>query len=292
MAKKNLDSAYLDAFILNALIEDIGDGDHTSLACIPSHSKAKATLLVKENGVLAGLDLTKKIIHHVDPTLKLKTYFKDGSTIKKGDIVFDLYGSAHSILKAERLLLNCMQRMSGIATYTAQLVKQCDGTNAKVIDTRKTTPGLRMLEKWAVRIGGGANHRFGLYDMMLIKDNHVDCAGGVSVALEKAMAYQQRNKHLPIEIETRNLNEVKEVLKTASKLKRGKLKRIMLDNFTPANLKKAVILINAQFETEASGGITAKTIRSFAKTGVDYISVGALTHSVKSIDLSLKAHIS
>lgn len=271
-------------FIDQAIAEDMGDGDHTSLACIPSSAKGKAHLLVKENGILAGVELALQIFKQVDKTLKIKTLITDGQSIKKGDIVLIVEGKAQSILLAERLVLNCMQRMSGIATYTHKLVQLCKGTKTKVIDTRKTTPNLRGLEKWAVLLGGGANHRIGLYDMILIKDNHIDYAGGIKKAIEAANSYlKSKNKKLKIEIEARNLDEVKQILSI------GNVHRIMLDNFTTVDIKKAVKIINGKYETEASGGITEKTIAGYAKCGVDFISVGALTHSIKSLDLSLKA---
>ncbi|MBI2269201.1 MAG: carboxylating nicotinate-nucleotide diphosphorylase [Bacteroidetes bacterium] len=278
---KNL--KYINDFIANSLREDVGDGDHTSIACIPAKVKGKARLLVKENGVIAGIELAKFIVKKVDRNLRIRQLIKDGSTVKPGDVAFTIEGSARSILKAERLILNCMQRMSGIATKTNKLVQLCKGTKAKVIDTRKTTPGLRFLEKWAVKIGGGSNHRFGLYDMILIKDNHIDFAGGIEKAIEAANKYQKKKK-LKIEIEARNMTEVKQIL-TA-----GKVQRIMLDNFPISDLKRAVKLINRKYETEASGGITEKNIRNYALCGVDYISIGALTHSVKSLDLSLKSY--
>ena len=274
----------LNKFIDNALKEDVGDGDHTSLATIPSNSKGKAQLLVKEDGIIAGVSLAKMIFKRVDKNLTVKTVINDGTPIKNGDIVFFVEGHAQSILKAERLVLNCMQRMSGIATKTNRLVTLCKGTKTKVIDTRKTTPLLRSFEKWAVIIGGGNNHRFGLYDMILIKDNHVDYAGGIKQAMDAANNYlKKKRKKLKIEVEARNIEEVKEVIKT------GGIHRIMLDNFTPVQLKEALVLLNGKYETEASGGITEENIRQYAECGVDYISVGALTHSVKSLDLSLKA---
>ena len=288
MSKKLLpESLYhfnIQQFISDALKEDMGDGDHTSLACIPASAKGKAQLLVKENGVLAGVQLAVEIFKKVDKSLKVKAFINDGSRIKIGDIVLIVEGKAQSILLAERLVLNCMQRMSGIATKTNYLVQLCKGTKAKVIDTRKTTPNLRGLEKWAVVIGGGANHRIGLYDMILIKDNHVDYAGGIKQAIEAANKYLKSNKKkLKVEIEARSIAEVKEILTV------GNVHRIMLDNFSTDNIKKAVKLINGKYETEASGGITEQTINSYAKCGVDFISVGALTHSIKSLDLSLKA---
>ena len=271
-------------FISHALAEDMGDGDHTSLACIPSYSKGKAQLLVKENGVLAGVNLAIEIFKQVDKTLHVHVLINDGKPVKKGDIVLIVEGKAQSILLAERLVLNCMQRMSGIATYTNKLVQLCKGTKTKVIDTRKTTPNIRGLEKWAVVLGGGANHRIGLYDMILIKDNHIDYAGGIKQAIDAANNYLKVNtKKLKIEVEARNLDEVKQILAV------GNINRIMLDNFTTSDIKKAVKLINGKYQIEASGGITEKTIKSYAKCGVDFISVGALTHSIKSLDLSLKA---
>ena len=271
-------------FIEQALAEDTGDGDHTSLACIPASAKGKAQLLVKENGILAGVELAIKIFNQVDKSLKIKILIADGKPIKIGDIVLTVEGKAQSILLSERLVLNCMQRMSGIATHTNKLVQLCKGTTTKIIDTRKTTPNLRGLEKWAVLLGGGANHRIGLYDMILIKDNHIDYAGGIKQAIEAANSYLKiKNKKLKIEIEARNLDEVKQILSV------GKVNRIMLDNFIISDIKKAVKLINGKYETEASGGITEKSIKNYAKCGVNFISVGALTHSIKSLDLSLKA---
>ncbi|MCE9538316.1 MAG: carboxylating nicotinate-nucleotide diphosphorylase [Bacteroidetes bacterium] len=288
MSKKLLpESLYnfsIHQFISLALAEDMGDGDHTSLACIPSSAKGKAHLLVKENGVIAGVELALLIFKQVDKSLKTTVFIKDGALIKKGDIVLIVEGKAQSILLAERLVLNCMQRMSGIATATHKLVSLCKGTDTKVIDTRKTTPNIRGIEKWAVLLGGGANHRIGLYDMIMIKDNHVDYAGGIKQAIEAASEYLKiKKKKLKIEIEARNLNEVIQILAV------GNVHRIMLDNFSTEDTKKAVKLINGKYQTEASGGITEKTIASYAKCGVDFISVGALTHSIKSLDLSLKA---
>ncbi|HRH01322.1 MAG TPA: carboxylating nicotinate-nucleotide diphosphorylase [Bacteroidia bacterium] len=271
-------------FIPNALAEDIGDGDHTSLACIPSFAKSKAHLLVKENGILAGVEIAKQIFKHVDDSLTVTVFINDGATVVKGDVAFHVEGKAQSILKAERLVLNCMQRMSGIATSTKAIVTKLSGLPTKVLDTRKTTPGMRLLEKMAVKIGGGENHRFGLYDMIMIKDNHSDYAGGVVKAIVAANEYlKQHRLNLKIEVEARNLEEVNQILAT------GAINRIMLDNFSIADLKTAVALIGGKYETEASGGITIETIREYALCGVDYISVGALTHSVKSMDLSLKA---
>jgi len=271
-------------FITNALAEDIGSGDHTSLACIPAQAKSKAHLLVKENGILAGIEIAKQIFKQVDASLTLQIFINDGATVKKGDVAFHVEGKAQSILKAERLVLNCMQRMSGIATSTRAIVSKLEGLPTKVLDTRKTTPGMRLLEKMAVKIGGGENHRFGLYDMIMIKDNHSDYAGGVVKAIVAANEYLKlHHLNLKIEVEARNLAEVNLILST------GNIHRIMLDNFSIADLKTAVALINRKYETEASGGITIEAIRDYALCGVDYISVGALTHSVKSIDLSLKA---
>ena len=274
----------LKEFIKKALKEDIGDGDHTSLACIPSSTKSSAQLLVKENGIIAGVKVAVEVFHQVDKTLKIKTLLHDGTSVNKGDIVLTVSGKAQSILTAERLVLNIMQRMSGIATTTNKMNSLIKNTSCKLLDTRKTTPNMRMLEKEAVRIGKGHNHRNGLYDMILIKDNHVDYAGGIKQAITAANNYLiQHKKKLKIEIEVRNLLELKEVLKI------GKVNRIMLDNFNTSDLKNAILLIPKKYETEASGGITEKNIRSYALTGVQYISCGALTHSIKSLDLSLKA---
>lgn len=279
-----MDKSIVDQFIISSLNEDVGDGDHTSLATITAGTKGKAKLLVKDEGILAGVELAIEIFHIVDPTLKINVLLNDGAKIKPGDIAFIVEGDAQSILKAERLVLNCMQRMSGIATKTSQIVDLLKDTNTKVLDTRKTTPGLRYMEKWAVRIGGGVNHRFGLYDMILIKDNHVDYSGGIREAIEKTQDYIKRlNKKLAIEIEVRNLEELDQVLQT------GGINRIMLDNFNLNDLCQAVNIIEGRYITEASGGITIDNIREYAACGVDYISVGALTHSVKSLDLSLKA---
>jgi len=271
-------------FIRASFLEDVGDGDHTSLATIPSGINSKAKLIIKEKGILAGIEIAKKISSLPEINLKGEFLLMDGAQVNVGDIAFYLEGSAHSILKAERLILNIMQRMSGIATVTNQYVKEIEGTNTKLLDTRKTTPLLRMLEKEAVRIGGGYNHRFGLYDMILIKDNHVDYAGGIVPAINNTIEYLKKNNlNLKIEIETRNLTELQLVLN------RGGVDRIMLDNYKIEELKKAVQMINHRFETEASGGITLINIKDYALTGVDFISVGALTHSVKSLDMSLKA---
>jgi nicotinate-nucleotide pyrophosphorylase (carboxylating) len=279
-----LDKELIHHFIVEALKEDVGDGDHTSLSTIPADSIGKAKLLVKDEGILAGVELALEIFKIVDAGLKVTVFLNDGAAIKPKDVAFEVEGNSQSILKAERLVLNCMQRMSGIATKTHEIIDLLKGTNTQVLDTRKTTPGLRYLEKWAVRIGGGVNHRFGLYDMILIKDNHVDYAGGIREAIERANQYLIDNhKKLAIEIEVRNLEELEQVLQT------GHVNRILLDNFNFTDLKQAVDIIQGRFITEASGGITSDNIRAYAECGVDYISVGALTHSVKSLDLSLKA---
>ncbi len=274
----------LNTFIEFALKEDIRDGDHTSLACIPSTAIGKAQLLVKENGILAGMEVAEAIFNKVNPEIQFFPLMKDGEDMYIGDVAFIVEGPSASLLTAERLVLNCMQRMSGIATKTRHIVKLLEGTKAKVLDTRKTTPGIRLLEKWAVKIGGGVNHRFGLYDMMMIKDNHIDFAGSIEAAIEKANSYQiKKGLNIPIEVEARNLDEVKEIMRA------GNIQRIMLDNFSYADTRIAVEHIGDRFETEASGGITEETIREHALCGVDFISVGALTHSVNSLDLSLKA---
>ncbi|GAB4132215.1 MAG: carboxylating nicotinate-nucleotide diphosphorylase [Bacteroidia bacterium] len=278
------DRNIIQDFIKAALHEDIGSGDHTSLSTIPADKTEKARLIVKDQGILAGVELAGYIFTAVDPQLKMTVFIEDGNAVKKGDIAFEVEGPARSIPIAERLVLNCMQRMSGIATQTWQLVQLVKDLPVKVVDTRKTTPLFRYFEKWAVRIGGGHNHRFGLYDMILIKDNHVDYAGGIANAIKAAQKYNtEKQLGLDIEIEVRNFTELEEALNT------GGVRRIMLDNFDPKNLKEAVEIVGKRFETEASGGITAETIRTFAETGVDYISVGALTHHIKSLDMSLKA---
>ncbi|MEW6468149.1 MAG: carboxylating nicotinate-nucleotide diphosphorylase [Bacteroidota bacterium] len=264
--------------------EDVGDGDHTTLACIPAKAKGRARLIIKDEGILAGVQLAPLIFGAVDSTLRVNILKKDGARVKPGDVVLTVQGSARAIVTAERLVLNCMQRMSGIASKTHQLAQACMGTRARLLDTRKTTPGIRMLEKWAVLIGGGHNHRFGLFDMVLIKDNHIDYCGSASRALASAKYYLKRKKKkLRIEVEVRNLEELREVLRE------GGAHRILLDNFSPALMKKAVSLVNGRAETEASGGINESNIRAYALTGVDYISVGALTHSFRSLDMSLKA---
>ena len=274
----------LNAFIEFALKEDVREGDHTSLACIPATASGKAQLLVKENGILAGIEVAQAIFEKVNPEIQFFPLMQDGESMTVGDVAFIVEGPSSSILTAERLVLNCMQRMSGIATKTQHIVKLLKGTKAQVLDTRKTTPGIRLLEKWAVKIGGGVNHRFGLYDMMMIKDNHIDFAGGIESAIEKAINYQKDKRlDIPIEVEARNLEEVHEILRV------GNIQRIMLDNFSYDDSRIAVEQIGGRFETEASGGITEDTIREHALCGVDFISVGALTHSVNSLDLSLKA---
>lgn len=280
----NLNKTILEPFILNALAEDIGDGDHTSLSTIPVGQTGSAKLLIKENGIIAGIEVALEIFKAVDPDLKSDVIIHDGDIVKSGDVAFYINGSVHSILKAERLVLNTMQRMSGIASTTNRIVKKLEGTGTKVLDTRKTTPGLRYIEKLAVKIGGGVNHRFGLYDMILIKDNHVDYAGGISRAISSAQSYLIKNKiNIPVEVEVRNLDELKEVMNF------GKIDRILLDNFSLLTLKEAVTLINGTYITEASGGITEENVLEYANCGVDYVSMGALTHSVKSLDMSLKA---
>lgn len=277
----------LDEFIKNALAEDIGSGDHSSLACVPQEANSSAYLLIKEKGVLAGVDVAKRICELYDPQLVFDQKLTDGAKVEVGQIAFVIHGSSRSILAVERLLLNCMQHMSGVATQTAHYVELIKGTNCTLLDTRKTTPGMRMLDKYAVKIGGGANHRIGLYDMIMLKDNHIDYAGGLKNALDRTKTYLQENKlKLKIEVEVRSEAELDELLALPKDYH-----RIMLDNFTPERLYKALLLIPNDIETEASGGITAETIRSYAETGVQYISVGALTHSVKALDMSLKAHL-
>jgi nicotinate-nucleotide pyrophosphorylase (carboxylating) len=264
--------------------EDIGDGDHTSLSCIPETAVGKSQLIIKEKGVLAGVEVAQQIFAAFDPSLKVTVFIHDGAEVNVGDIVFVVEGKVLSLLQTERLMLNTMQRMSGVATVTRKYVKQLEGLKTKVLDTRKTTPGLRLLEKEAVRIGGGVNHRIGLYDMILLKDNHVDFAGGIEKAITSAQNYlKTKGKSLKIEIEVRSFDEIAQVLKI------GGVDRIMLDNFTPENTRKAVEMIGGRFEIESSGGITFETLRDYAECGVDYISVGALTHSVKSLDMSFKA---
>jgi nicotinate-nucleotide pyrophosphorylase (carboxylating) len=271
-------------FIQLAIAEDIGDGDHSSLSCIPENAQRKAHLLVKEPGVLAGMEVAQQVFKQVDRDLKMVAFLKDGDKVNPGDIAFTVDGNARSILQAERLVLNMMQRMSGVATRTAGVVKLLEGTTTRVLDTRKTTPNLRYFEKAAVRIGGGVNHRFGLYDMIMLKDNHIDYAGGIPQAMNRVRTYlKETGRSLPVEVETRDMDEVKQALSEEG------VTRIMLDNFTPEQVKVAVEFINGKVETEASGGITPETIRRYAEAGVDFVSMGALTHSFKSLDLSLKA---
>lgn len=274
----------IDSIIENALKEDIGDGDHSSLACVSKDAQGVAKLIVKDNGIIAGVELAEKIFRHFDPDLEMNIFIRDGQSVQKGDIAFEVKGSSISILSTERLVLNFMQRMSGIATQTNRIVKLIEGTKVQLLDTRKTTPGIREMEKWAVRIGGGHNHRFGLYDMIMLKDNHIDYAGGITSAIDRTKDYlKTKGKNLKIEIEVRNEDELKEVLK------HGGIDRIMLDNFTPKKIVEVLPTIPDQYEIEASGGITLETIRAYAETGVDFISVGALTHSFESLDMSLKA---
>ena len=264
--------------------EDIGDGDHTTLSCIPATAIGKSQLIVKENGVLAGVEVARQIFKAFDPELQMTVFITDGAEVKVGDVAFVVEGRIQSLLQTERLMLNVMQRMSGVATRTRQYVKMLEGTSTRVLDTRKTTPGLRLLEKEAVKIGGGVNHRIGLYDMILLKDNHVDFAGGIDKAILRAQNYlKEKGKDLKIEIEVRSFDELAQVMAI------GGVDRIMLDNFSVENTRKAVEIIDGRFETESSGGITFETLRQYAECGVDYISVGALTHSVKSLDLSFKA---
>ncbi len=271
-------------FIPMWFAEDIGDGDHTTLSCIPADAKGTSRLIIKEKGVLAGVEVARAIFEAFDPELQMEVYIHDGAEVNPGDVAFQVTGKIQSLLQTERLMLNIMQRMSGVATVTRKYAKALEGTNTHVLDTRKTTPGLRLLEKEAVKIGGGMNHRIGLFDMILLKDNHVDFAGGITQAIDRARAYcKEKGKDLKIEIEVRNFDELNQVLQ------HGGVDRIMLDNFTPENTRKAVEMIGGRFETESSGGITFDTLRQYAECGVDFISVGALTHSVKSLDMSFKA---
>lgn len=275
----------IDELLDLAFAEDIGDGDHTTLCCIPADEMGKQHLLVKEEGILAGVEIAKKVFHKFDPELKMTVFINDGAHVKPGDVAFVVEGRVRSLLQTERLMLNIMQRMSGIATMTAKYMDLLKGLKTKVLDTRKTTPGMRMLEKEAVKIGGGMNHRIGLFDMILLKDNHVDFAGGIANAINKANEYIKANHKdgIKIEIEVRNFDELDEALAT------GHVDRIMLDNFTPENTKKAVDIVAGRCELESSGGITFDTLRDYGECGVDYISVGALTHSVKGLDMSFKA---
>lgn len=273
-----------DKLIDLAFAEDIGDGDHTTLCCIPEDTMGKSHLLIKEDGILAGVEVAKKVFDRFDNTMKVEVLIGDGAEVKKGDIAMVVTGKVRSLLQTERLMLNIMQRMSGIATMTHKYVEKLKGTKTHVLDTRKTTPGMRMLEKQAVKIGGGMNHRIGLFDMILLKDNHVDFAGGITNAIDRCHAYlKEKNLDLKIELEVRNFDELNQVLT------HGGVNRIMLDNFSVADTKKAVELIGGRYETESSGGITFDTIRDYAECGVDFISVGALTHSVKGLDMSFKA---
>lgn len=277
----------LDQFIRASLTEDIQDGDHSSMACVPADARSSAMLLIKESGVLAGMEVAERICTIYDNSLVFKPLLQDGDHVQPGQIAFTIAGSARSILAIERLLLNCMQHMSGIATQTAAYVALIKGTNCTLLDTRKTTPGMRFLDKYAVKIGGGANHRFGLYDMIMLKDNHIDYAGGLAPALERTQHYlKEKQLQLKVEVEIRSFDELHELLQLPVTYD-----RIMLDNFTPTQLKEALQLIPAGIETEASGGITADTILTYAQTGVQFISVGALTHSVKALDMSLKAQL-
>jgi nicotinate-nucleotide pyrophosphorylase (carboxylating) len=274
----------LDDLIKYWFAEDIGDGDHTSLSCIPATAMGKSRLIIKDTGVLAGVEVAKRVFHAFDPELKINVFINDGAEVKPGDVAFEVEGKVLSLLQTERLMLNIMQRMSGVATVTRKYAKCLEGLKTQVLDTRKTTPGLRMLEKEAVKIGGGTNHRIGLFDMILLKDNHVDFAGGIENAIRSAQKYcQERGKNLKIEIEVRNFEELERVMQV------GGVNRIMLDNFSPEDTKKAVNRIGGRYEVESSGGITFDTLRTYAECGVDFVSVGALTHSVKSLDMSFKA---
>ncbi|MRX66064.1 carboxylating nicotinate-nucleotide diphosphorylase [Maribacter luteus] len=274
----------IDLIISNAIREDVGDGDHSSLACIPATAMGKAKLLVKDEGIIAGIDFAKQVFAYIDKDMQVETLIEDGSKVKYGDVAFYVSGASQSILKAERLVLNAMQRMSAIATKTNSYVELLAGTGTKILDTRKTTPGIRALEKWAVKIGGGENHRFALYDMIMLKDNHIDFAGGITKAIQKTQEYlKETQRDLKIIVEARNLAEIEEILRTKG------VHRILIDNFNYADTRKAVKMIGEQCQTESSGGINEKTIREYAECGVDYISSGALTHSVYNMDLSLKA---
>ena len=273
-----------DELIKLSFAEDIGDGDHTTLCCIPADAVGKSQLIIKEDGILAGVRVAREVFMHFDPTMQMEVFIDDGAEVRKGDIAFVVTGKIQSLLQTERLMLNIMQRMSGIATMTHKYVSLLEGTGTRVLDTRKTTPGMRMLEKEAVKIGGGVNHRIGLFDMILLKDNHVDFAGGITNAIDRCHKYlDEKGLKLKIEIEVRNFDEIQQVLS------HGGVDRIMLDNFSVENTRKAVELIDHRYETESSGGITIETIRDYAECGVDYVSVGALTHSVKGLDMSFKA---
>lgn len=278
----------LNQLIASALSEDIGDGDHSTLACINANAKGKAILKIKDQGILAGVLVAEKIFRFMEPGVDFHPIKQDGEVMKPGEIAFEVSAHVHTILKCERLVLNCMQRMSGIASLTNKYVQRLTGYKTQVLDTRKTTPNFRLLEKEAVRIGGGKNHRFGLFDMIMLKDNHIDYCGGIEKAIELAWNYsQQQDKELKIEVETRSLEDVKKVVEIGN----GKVFRIMLDNFTPIQIKEALVLINQNFETEASGGINLDNLEEYAQTGVDYVSVGALIHQAQSVDLSLKASL-
>jgi nicotinate-nucleotide pyrophosphorylase (carboxylating) len=274
----------LEIIIENSIREDVGDGDHSSLACIPKNVEGKAQLLVKDSGIIAGVDFAERVFKYVEPSIKVNVLIKDGARVKYGDVVLTVEGSSHAILKSERLVLNVMQRMSAIATKTKKYTNLLIGTKTKILDTRKTTPGIRALEKWAVKIGGGVNHRFALYDMIMLKDNHIDFAGGITKAIEKTHAYLKKTgKDLKIIIEARDLAEIREILNSDG------VHRILIDNFTFEDTRKAVAMINGKCQTESSGGINEETLKPYAECGVDFISSGALTHSVYNIDLSLKA---
>lgn len=274
----------IDQLIALSFAEDIGDGDHTTLSCIPDTAMGKSRLIIKEEGIIAGVEMAREIFHRFDPEMKMEVYINDGAHVKPGDIAFVVEGRVQSLLQTERLMLNVMQRMSGIATITNEYVKLLEGTKCRVLDTRKTTPGMRLMEKDAVRIGGGCNHRIGLFDMILLKDNHIDFAGGIPQAVTRAQEYcKAKGKNLKIEVEVRNFDELEQVLALEG------VDRVMLDNFSVENTRKAVEIVNGRLEVESSGGITFDTIRSYAECGVDYVSVGALTHSVKSLDMSFKA---
>ena len=274
----------IDDLLTLAFAEDVGDGDHTTLSTIPADAKGRQRLIVKEEGILAGVEIARRVFEKFDPSLKMTEYIGDGTRVRPGDIAFEVSGSVRSLLQTERIMLNIMQRMSGIATTTARYQQKLEGLPAKVLDTRKTTPGMRLLEKMAVKIGGGHNHRIGLFDMILIKDNHVDFAGGIEAAITRCHQYlKEKNKDLKIEIEVRNFDELQEAMRV------GGIDRIMLDNFNIENTKKAVEMVAGRYELESSGGITFATLRDYAECGVDYISVGALTHSVKGLDMSFKA---